>query len=741
MDESKVTYHQQVSFCGKSTCKRCRDGIGHGPYWYAYKTINGRTRRTYIGKNLPAEAGQQQGLPERQQTLHEEKNTADLVRLRFYTLGQLRVERRKGTSWEIVHEAAFFHQHTRMLLSALLSSPTHSLTREQIRDALWPDLDFKSAMHALDRTVHSLRLLLDPSLQRVADTPLLLTERTIVALGSSPLVWIDADVFESHYKLVHSDTDEQDSHLEEALTLYAGPLLPHEPDLPWLLSRRQQLRRWVNELLEIAVNVRIRREQIHAAIHFLKRLLASDPAHEHAVQTMMQLLVQVHQPEAAVNVYLSLVDILNKQYAISPLPQTQEMYRELQRATGAFPVVEAGVSTDKAKAFVANDEAFFVGRERELRVFAELLTEIERNAKFTPADQQKSAAHLFGMQSSPQTLVLVGEVGVGKTHLGSEMRKVATQCHWDTVCTHSRPGDDLMMYCMWMPILRRLLAEQEILQEIQEHTELYAPLAALVPGFPAYTSPDSATLTPLVTEREHLALCDALCSLLLVASRRRPQFLFLEDMHYADRRSCELFARLARTIQGCSIILVATVLERECTDALRIRRAALQRERVVQELLLERFSDQQIELIVTSKYSPMQEQDLKKILECADGNPLFAQALAQYVQQGEIRVLPDVISAVFEQQMRHVSVACRRLLSRVAVLENPFSFPLARRIEPTQDEEHILELIEEALQEHLLLEEGRGKDVTYHFWHPLLAPYLATTISAARRAWLERVLH
>jgi tetratricopeptide (TPR) repeat protein len=53
MDE-KITYRQQVSFCGKPRCRKCRDGIGHGPYWFAYSlTTEGRTVRTYIGKQLP----------------------------------------------------------------------------------------------------------------------------------------------------------------------------------------------------------------------------------------------------------------------------------------------------------------------------------------------------------------------------------------------------------------------------------------------------------------------------------------------------------------------------------------------------------------------------------------------------------------------------------------------------------------------------------------------------------------
>jgi len=52
----KVTYRQQFAHCGKPRCRKCREGMGHGPYWYAYQTENGNTTRTYVGKHLPPEA-------------------------------------------------------------------------------------------------------------------------------------------------------------------------------------------------------------------------------------------------------------------------------------------------------------------------------------------------------------------------------------------------------------------------------------------------------------------------------------------------------------------------------------------------------------------------------------------------------------------------------------------------------------------------------------------------------------
>jgi hypothetical protein len=45
------TYRLVLIRCGKKGCK-CVEGLGHGPYWYAFWSENGRTRCLYIGKKL-----------------------------------------------------------------------------------------------------------------------------------------------------------------------------------------------------------------------------------------------------------------------------------------------------------------------------------------------------------------------------------------------------------------------------------------------------------------------------------------------------------------------------------------------------------------------------------------------------------------------------------------------------------------------------------------------------------------
>ena len=35
-NDQHITYQLQFRKCGKASCSTCRDGQGHGPYWYAY---------------------------------------------------------------------------------------------------------------------------------------------------------------------------------------------------------------------------------------------------------------------------------------------------------------------------------------------------------------------------------------------------------------------------------------------------------------------------------------------------------------------------------------------------------------------------------------------------------------------------------------------------------------------------------------------------------------------------------
>jgi DNA-binding SARP family transcriptional activator len=254
--------------------------------------------------------------------------------IRIYTLGQLRLERRTGAHWEVVTEIARQHQRERSLLSCLLSVSSRRLSREQIIEALWPNLDLEAGTSRLDSAVYNLRKIFEPTRSRLASSPILLVERTFVNLAGQELVWVDADEFERLHRQAVSSLDPgwQELLFARAAMLYGGDFLPEEHELEWTLSRRETLSRsWATTLLTLS-DLRIARGMIASALELLKRLFAVDPMNEAAAQRLMSLLAQQGRQDEAVRVYKRLAAALRQEFRIAPLPETRALYEAVRRS-------------------------------------------------------------------------------------------------------------------------------------------------------------------------------------------------------------------------------------------------------------------------------------------------------------------------------------------------------------------------------------------------------------------------
>jgi len=70
-NDQHITYQLQFRKCGRASCSTCRDGQGHGPYWYAYWREGSRLRSGYIGKVSPEVHEVNKNLPEEDKELPE----------------------------------------------------------------------------------------------------------------------------------------------------------------------------------------------------------------------------------------------------------------------------------------------------------------------------------------------------------------------------------------------------------------------------------------------------------------------------------------------------------------------------------------------------------------------------------------------------------------------------------------------------------------------------------------------
>src|SRR5438477_802432 len=346
----KVTYRQQFAHCGKPRCRKCRDGMGHGPYWYAYQTENGNTTRTYVGKHLPAEA---QAMIE---ALHEQTRdtgtsafTVTLTGLthatvRLFVLGQFRLERRRGQQWQPVIDPAWQQQHVRSLLGYLVSSPTRTVRRKNAMAALWPEQDAETASDNLDKCVETLRQLLEPVRSARGQStrhglPLLRSEGESLILAEQARVWVDADAFEYLLSQAHAVNaeasattgEEKQRLLEEAAALYTGEYLPEERQARGVITRRRGLQsRWIALLLQLA-ELRIAHGAIPEAIDMLNHLLANDPLNEAAVQLLITALAQSQRRGEALRAYQRLAELLQREYESIPSEKTRTLYEAVLR--------------------------------------------------------------------------------------------------------------------------------------------------------------------------------------------------------------------------------------------------------------------------------------------------------------------------------------------------------------------------------------------------------------------------
>ncbi len=369
---SKVTYRQQYTRCGKERCRKCKESAGHGPYWYAYWSENGRTISKYIGIRLPShieitrrqakETEDSQEIspvepqlitPGKENATPPDINSGLPLRLptqvlRVHVLGQFRVDRLQCNEWQVVVNRTLRRRRARALLGCLLSQPGHRLGREQAMEALWPDLDMETAANRLNGAVHELRQILEPELARPAASRMLRLERDVLELADRSQIWIDADVFEnllneansigvrnnndteSYQNLSQSDAEQIERLLEDAAALYDGDYLLEELYSEWATPRREALRRgWIGLLLRLA-ELREKRGALAAAMEPLNRLLATDPTDETAVQRLMLLLTQLDRRGEALNTYRLLATRLQHNFDSEPLPETRELYEKLR---------------------------------------------------------------------------------------------------------------------------------------------------------------------------------------------------------------------------------------------------------------------------------------------------------------------------------------------------------------------------------------------------------------------------
>ncbi len=229
-----------------------------------------------------------------------------------------------------VAERDWTRRKAKALLKLLALAPHHQMHREQLMEALWPELEPELASNNLNKALHAARRALEPELKSGAQSRFLQThEQHIQLLGAlwPGGLWVDVEAFEQQAAAALKSTDTNDC--ETALALYAGDLLEEDRYEDWAAARREQLRRLAQRLIEHLAQLHETGGQAAQAVEQWQRLLTFNTANEEAHRRLMTLYARSGNRHQAVEQYQRCRDAIRKEFDAEPEPVTVALHDQI----------------------------------------------------------------------------------------------------------------------------------------------------------------------------------------------------------------------------------------------------------------------------------------------------------------------------------------------------------------------------------------------------------------------------
>jgi class 3 adenylate cyclase/ABC-type transport system substrate-binding protein len=423
--------------------------------------------------------------------------------------------------------------------------------------------------------------------------------------------------------------------------------------------------------------------------------------------------------------------------------------RTLQLKGKAAPVIARPVL--RLRDGVASHETAspLVGRERELTEARQIFQELAAGRG--------------------SILFIVGEPGIGKSRLASELRQISSddsECEWlDGRCVSY--GQSLP-YWPYRDLLRNWLEVTAADPEVKLRITLRRKTEALFPSQFLEVYPYLATIVGLNLEADAAARLAALSAeslqyrtfevfseLVAMMAKSRPVVVAIDDLHWADPTSLALTERLFDLIEDAPVLL--TIGQRPETDhpswQLKEKAAREYRHRF-HELPLKPLAAGSEEELLTALIGKdaVPQEFAERLLGYAEGNPFYLEQMVRSLidrgtlarDDGHWRLtsstsleIPETLEGVIIARIDRLQPEWRDVITSASVLGRSFSLQLLQAV--TGNElSSLRKSVHHLLRLDLLREEAAGQQPVYSFKHALIQEAAYRTLLAAKRSALHR---
>lgn len=335
---------------------------------------------------------------------------------------------------------------------------------------------------------------------------------------------------------------------------------------------------------------------------------------------------------------------------------------------------------------VDSHESTFVGRAAELEALRGALSRVR--------------------ESGPETILLGGEAGGGKTRLVREFTGELTTRVLCGECLEL--GSDGLPYAPFAAILRELVRELGV-----ERVRSLIPggpgeLARLLPGLGD---------PPPASEESRARLYEQILTLFERIAEEEPLVLVVEDVHWAERSTRDLILFLTRNLTIGRVLLVLTYRSDELhrTHPLRPLLAGLARDRRTTRVEVPLFTRAEVAELATSllgqQLTPAFTDDL---YERSAGNPLFVESLIE-CGGGADSELPESLRDLVLAQITRLPEPTQDLLRTMAASPGQVTHALVARVSGL-DDARLTDALRPAVAANVLVATADG----YAFRHALI---------------------
>ncbi len=679
-----------------------------------------------------------------------------MMTLQIFLFGSLRIQfaNEQNKNNNLPQILRFPTQKVRSLFAYLVTYRTRTHSRRVLAELFWGDRPDEKAQRSLNTALWRLRRLLEPE-SALAGTYILTKGQNVRFNIDSPY-WMDLEEFERNIAVLKRNVQlsrEDCVQLEKAVELYRGDFLEGFYD-DWCVLERERLReRYLETLYELVIAYK-KQGEYNRAIPLAQKLAANDPLREEAHRELMHLYQLTGRRGAALQQYHNCQEILEQELGIEPTAETQQMYREVLRASTRVQATEPVVPLVSAS---PTDE-WQVPAKTPFDDFGELPLVGRRDELAKLRSRVKSAA-----QGRGGLVLIQGEVGVGKSRLLRELADWARRERVEVLWGSGKQSPEVAPYGVWVEALRGGLTPQRISQLrqivpgvwLREMSLLLPELTEIIPALPPRAG--------LGWEKERERLRESLSQYILGLGYIAPHLIILENMQWFALATHDIIRYITGRLRDAPILIIVSLCPEELNNrgvelAARVSDILdnLKRSSLVQTIHLERLSADETAWLVQMALGLQEEgpQLSQRLYRETEGNPFFVmetlkllyeEGLLYRDERGRWQMpwdygmseyaelpVPHGIQKLVERRLQVLNSETRALLNLATVLGREFDFDRLWRASG-RGEEEILVATDELLHHQLFEDTAAG----YRFTHEKVRQVVYDNLG---QTW-QRLLH